>query len=91
MRDLQNGIGALRLLGYRFEHINSPRDDDLVLFGWFLWPQHHDRLLISGLGVAVATRVTRTGHLDPRDATWSCEGDAEAVVWALVDLPPPIE
>jgi hypothetical protein len=85
VRDLQSGIGALRLLGYRFRYVDSKMFDEVVLLGSFAWPEHYDRILISDSATAVAIRMST-----PAGTTWSCQGDAATVVWAMVNLAPPV-
>lgn len=89
---LQNGIGALKLLGYRFRYVDSATFDELVLLGSFAWPGHYDRILVSNSETAIALRTPQlkvTDVPDGDDATWLRQGDAAEVVWALVELAPP--
>jgi hypothetical protein len=82
---LSNGVGALKLLGYRFRYVESPVFDEVVLLGSFAWPDHYDRVLISSSATGFAIRTS-----SPAGETWICQGDAASVVWALVNLAPPI-
>ena len=88
MRDLNSGIGALKLLGYRFQYEDNPTLGETVLLGSFAWPQHYDRVMISTAAAAAAVRISSSGA-GAGSVTWSCQGDAAAVVWALVNLAPP--
>jgi hypothetical protein len=84
-RDLSSGVGALRLLGYRFRYVESGTFGELVLLGSFAWPDHYDRVLIADAGMAFAIRTVYGSG-----ATWLCQGDSAEVVWAMVDLAPPV-
>lgn len=88
MTTVEEGLHALVVRGFRFQHIADRHGELAIIVGTYGWPGFSDRIEIHGEHEASAAR-TRAGSAE--EAMWSQGGDARSVIAALLELPPPQE
>ncbi len=88
MTTVEEGLHALVVRGFRFQHIADGHGELAIIVGTYGWPGFSDRIEIHGEDEASAAR-TRAGSAE--EAVWSRGGDTRSVIAALLALPPPQE
>jgi len=83
---VEEGLHALVVRGFRFQHIADRHGELAIIVGTYGWPEFSDRIEIHGEHQASAAR-TRAGSAE--ETVWRRGGDTRSVIVALLGLPPP--